>query len=116
MTTLSSRYLIIGIVAAVLSAAAVAEAVPLRIAHQGSLSNEEGLVTGEVEITFRLFDDATSGTAVWTETTEVDTNTRALRCRHRDLANVAALSTGRLCALDLVDHCTEVSFDLLWCE
>jgi hypothetical protein len=46
----------------------VKAAVPGTVAFSGRLSDVDGLVEGSVDITFRLFDAASNGTEVWTET------------------------------------------------
>ena len=49
---------------------ATAHAVPMQTMHQGRLLDVDGVaMEGEVEVTFRLIDAETGGTAVWEETT-----------------------------------------------
>ena len=46
-----------------------AQATPLEVPHQGRLSDSSGApVHGEHALTFALWDAATAGTSVWTET------------------------------------------------
>ena len=47
---------------------AVAGAVPNTISFSGRLATSTGPVTGSVNLTFKLYDAATAGTALWTET------------------------------------------------
>jgi len=51
-----------------LVSAATAIAAPTRITFSGRLTTSTGPVTGAVNLTFKLFDGATGGTEVWTET------------------------------------------------
>lgn len=51
----------------VLWGAGTAEAVPQTISFTGRLTTSSGPVTGSVNLTFKLFDDPTGGTALWTE-------------------------------------------------
>lgn len=58
--------------ALLLGSPVLAQAVPLQLAHQGTLTDASGPVTDTVDMTFRLFDDATSGSEVWSETRTID--------------------------------------------
>jgi hypothetical protein len=49
-------------------AAAPAQAVPTTISFTGRLKTSAGVVNGNVNLTFKLYDAGTGGTAVWTET------------------------------------------------
>lgn len=53
---------------AVCLTALVAEAVPPTMPFSGRLATSAGVVNGPVAVTFKLFDVATGGTALWTET------------------------------------------------
>ena len=50
----------------------VALAVPLTVAHQGEVEDVSGPVTATLEFTFALYDAATGGNDVWSETRDVD--------------------------------------------
>ena len=50
----------------------VALAVPLTVAHQGEVEDASGPVTATLEFTFALYDAATGGNNVWSETRDVD--------------------------------------------
>jgi hypothetical protein len=58
--------LLVGLI--VLFASTSALAAPTRITFSGRLTTSSGPVTGSVNLTFRLFNAATGGTEVWTET------------------------------------------------
>ena len=47
-------------------------AVPLQVAHQGEVQDADGPVTGTLEFVFELFDAASEGNEVWSETRDVD--------------------------------------------
>ena len=54
---------------AVIIGSAFAQELPRLINYQGKLTDPDGIaITGDVDITFRIYDAATGGTALWTET------------------------------------------------
>lgn len=60
------------LLAALIALPAVAQAVPLQLAHQGELSDSGGPVTDMVAITFELYTADAGGTSVWSEVRDVD--------------------------------------------
>ena len=67
-----NRSLLIFATCAALMAPLTALAVPLQVAHQGEVQDADGPVTDTLEFVFALFDAASDGNEVWSETRDVD--------------------------------------------
>ena len=57
---------------AALAAPSSVLAVPLQVAHQGQIQDADGPVTDTLEFVFALFDAASDGDEVWSETRDID--------------------------------------------
>jgi hypothetical protein len=79
---------------AILCLFAEAQAVPATVSFTGRLSTSTGPVSGAVTVTFSLFNQATNGTVMWTETRSLTATAAGLV--YADLGSMTTLDEGIL--------------------